>query len=160
MLLYQNRKWQPAWWCCIRTGSDSLLDAAVSEQEVTACLMLLYQDRKWQPAWCCCIRTGSDSLPHAAASEQEVTACLMLLYQNRKWQPASCCCIRTGSDSLPHAAVSGQEVTACLTRSLGQCMAPAANKSSVVPRNGITTRFYSSDFYVGLCRLGLRFWRS
>jgi len=31
--------------------------------------------------------------------------------------------------------VSEQEVTACLSRSLGQCVVPAVNKNSVVPRN-------------------------
>jgi hypothetical protein len=55
------------------------------------------------------------------------------------------------------AAVSKQEVTACLSRSLGQCVAPAVNTNSMVPENGIPTGFQSSGFYVGLCRVGLRF---
>jgi hypothetical protein len=55
------------------------------------------------------------------------------------------------------AAVSEQEVTAWLSRSLGQYVAPAVNTNSVVPRNGITTGFQSSGFYVSLCSLGLKF---
>jgi hypothetical protein len=52
--------------------------------------------------------------------------------------------------------VSEGEATACLSRSLGQCVAPAVNKNSEIPRNGITTGFHqSSGFYVALCKSGL-----